>query len=98
MPRYFANVARERRRIAPEDLPGAIGVTLDPARPGDVVGMAFAAGHLGGFVEDRSRRGPGHRDLGPREAVWRIVLGKAEVDGRFVLRSGEFVELGEGAE
>jgi hypothetical protein len=36
--------------------------------------------------------------LGPRETLWRLVIGKAEVDGRFVLRGGAFVVLAEGAE
>jgi hypothetical protein len=34
---------------------------------------------------------------GQREATWRLVIGKAEVDGRFVLRMGEFVALAEDA-
>jgi hypothetical protein len=37
-------------------------------------------------------------NLGPTEAVWRLVVNKVEVQGRFVLRSGEFVELAEGVE
>jgi hypothetical protein len=32
-------------------------------------------------------------DLGPREVVQRLAIGKAEVDGRFVLRGGAFVVL-----
>ena len=36
-------------------------------------------------------------DLGPREAKWRLVIGEAEVEGRFVLRKGEFIELAEDA-
>jgi hypothetical protein len=36
-------------------------------------------------------------DLGPIEPVWRLVVGKEPVEGRFVLRGGRFVELAEDA-
>jgi hypothetical protein len=44
-----------------------------------------------------SRPGVEPEDLGPREATWRPVVGKAEVEGRFALRMGEFVERSEDA-
>jgi hypothetical protein len=47
MARDFAHVARDRPRIGPEDLPGAIGILADADRPGDIVGIAFGAGHVG---------------------------------------------------
>ncbi len=34
-------------------------------------------------------------DLGPPEVTWRLVLGKDELEGRYVLRHGVFVELAE---
>jgi hypothetical protein len=82
MARYFANVAR----ISPDEVPGAIGVLSDPSKPGDVIGIAYAADHLGGWRGDWSRAGSepgtGRVDpeyLGSREATWRLVVGKAEV-------------------
>jgi hypothetical protein len=97
MPRYFANVARDRPRIGPDDLPGAIGILSAPDKPGDIIGIAYGAGHTGGWRWDWSRPGAKPEYLGPREATWRLVIGKAEIEGRFVLRMGEFVELAEDA-
>ena len=96
MPRYFSTCGQSRRRLGPDDLPGAIGVISEGGEPGDIVGIAYSAGHLGGWLWDWSRPGSEPVDLGPREGTWRLVVGKAEVDGRFVLRMGEFVELAEG--
>jgi hypothetical protein len=96
-PHYFADVARDRPRLGPGDLPGAIGILVDPTRPGEIVGIAFGAGHLGGWRWDRGRPGSEPEDLGPREATWRLVVGKAELEGRFALRMCEFVELAEDA-
>ena len=93
----LANVARDRPRVAPGDLPGAIGLLADAGKPGEIVGIAFGAGHVGGWRWDWSRPGVEPEYLGPREATWRLVIGKAEVEGRFVLRRGEFVELAEDA-
>jgi len=47
MARDFANVARDRPRVGPDDLPGAIGILAD--RPGEIAGIAFGAGHIGGW-------------------------------------------------
>jgi hypothetical protein len=97
MPRHFANAARDRPRVGPGDLPGAIGILADADQPGEIVGIAFGADHLGGWRWDRGRPGSEPEDLGPREATWRLVVGKAELEGRFVLRLSEFVELAEDA-
>jgi hypothetical protein len=97
MPRYFANIARDRPRIGPDDLPGAIGILSAPDKPGDIIGIAYGAGHTGGWRWDWSRPGSEPEYLGPREAAWRLVIGRAEVDGRLALRMGEFVEFGEEA-
>jgi hypothetical protein len=105
MPRYFANTARNRPRLSPGELPGAIGVLSDPSKPGDIIGIAYAAGYLGGWltVFDGPNR-DWQRDsvyLGKPETTWRLVVGKGEgkveVNGRFVLRMGEFVGLAEDA-
>jgi hypothetical protein len=53
--------------------------------------------HIGGWRWDWSRPGVEPEDLGPREAIWRLMVAKVEVEGRFVLRMGEFVELAEDA-
>jgi hypothetical protein len=97
MARYFASVARDRPRVGPEDLPGAIGILADADKPGEIVGIAFGAGHVGGWRWDWGRPGSEPEDLGPREATWRLVVGKVELEGRFVLRMGEFVGLAEDA-
>ena len=67
----------------------ALGVvTADsPVMP---VGIAYPTGHVGGWQ--------GEDFLGKPEATWRLMIGKVEVEGRFLLRGGAFVELAEGAE
>jgi hypothetical protein len=85
--RYYAR-ADIRGRIGPTDLPGAIGVLSAPHDPLPV-GIAYANGHVGGWANDQW--------LGPLEAVWRIVIGREELEGRWALRDGCFVELAEDA-
>jgi hypothetical protein len=97
MPRYFANVARTVARLGPDDMPHALGVLADREDPGSIIGIAYGAGWLGGWRTDFSKPGFPSEDFGPREAVWRIVIGKAEIEGRFALRMGEFIELAEDA-
>jgi hypothetical protein len=88
MTRFYSDVSKAER-IGPAELPGAIGITAAPGEPMPI-GIAYEAGHVGGW------RGEDY--LGKREATWRLVVRKVEVDGRFVLRSGEFVELADGME
>jgi len=96
--RYFSTCGQNKRRVRPDDLPGAIGVIPEGGGPGDIAGIAFWSGHVGGWKWDWSRPRSEPVDLGPIEATWRLTIGKAEVDGRFALRMGEFIELAEGAE
>jgi hypothetical protein len=70
MGRYFANAARDRPRVGPGDLPGAIGILADADKPGEIVGIAFGAGHVGGWRWDWGRPGSEPEDHGPREATW----------------------------
>jgi hypothetical protein len=88
--RHYSN-ASSTPRLAPGRLPFAIGVSLDPCGF-PVVGIAFPDGQVGGHDWESERL------HGKPEAVWRLVIGKEELEGRFALRSGEFVELAESAE
>jgi hypothetical protein len=85
---FYSN-ASTRPRLAPGDLPFAIGVDESPG--GKLVGIAYPAGHVGGWDWRADE------DHGAPEATWRLVVGKEKVEGRFVLRSGRFVELAEDA-
>ena len=78
-------------------MPGAIGILTDADKPGEIVGIAFGAGHFGGWQVGLEPATAEPEYLGPREATWWLVVGKAELEGRFVLRMGEFVELAEDA-
>jgi hypothetical protein len=89
MTRFYSN-ASKAPLVKPGDIPGSIGVCDAPDNPSPI-GIASEVGRVGGFDWDTDR------DLGPREAVWRLVVGKEELDARFVLRGGRFVELAEGA-
>ncbi len=84
--RVFYSNASAADQVAPGDLPGSISVIPSPenALP---IGIASESGRVGGWRDEIN--------LGPREAVWRLVVGKVEVEGRFILRSGRFVELAE---
>jgi hypothetical protein len=62
------------------------GRALDDPVP---IGIAYEVGRIGGLDWDTGE------PIGPREAVWRLVVGKDEVEGRFVLRAGRYVELAE---
>jgi hypothetical protein len=98
---YYTNASRAAR-IGPNDLPGSIAIIAGPDRPGDLIGIAYAVGHIGGWRWDWSRPDRDSDYLGPMEALWRPAIGKAEAEaeaeGRFVLRGGAFVVLAEGAE
>ena len=63
-------------RIAPGELPGPISVIPTPENPLPV-GINKKVGRIGGYVRYEDR------DLAPGEALWRLVIGKEEVEGRF---------------
>ena len=73
------------------ELPGSISVIPSLANPLPI-GVASEIGRVGGFHWNTAR------DLGPREAVWSIVIGEEAIEGPFVLRGGVFVELAEDVE
>jgi hypothetical protein len=85
-PRYHSNASR-RPRVAPGELPCAIGVTaeLDDSEP---IGLAFGVGWI---------QPDGQEGGGPLESVWRLVVRGEAIEGRFALRGGVFVELAEEA-
>jgi hypothetical protein len=56
-----------------------------------LIGIAFPAGFIGGWAGIDSYRGKA-------EAVWRLTVGKEEVEGLWALRSGVFIEIAESAE
>jgi hypothetical protein len=86
---FYSNASRAPR-VGPGRLPCATGVAEVPG--GSIpVGIAYGAGRVGGYDSEDDR------DLGPAEAVWRLVVREEEIDGRFVLRGGRFVELAEDA-
>jgi hypothetical protein len=62
-----------RARSRPVTSPGSISVILSLDNPSPI-GVAHEAGHAGGWV--------GEVDLGPPEAVWRLMVGGQEFDGR----------------
>jgi hypothetical protein len=66
-------------RVTRGDLPGSIGVIPSPDQPLSI-GIASEVGRIGGHDWDADR------DLGPREAVWALVIEGEPVEGRFVLR------------
>jgi hypothetical protein len=95
--RYFANVGQDLARLKPDVFPFAIRVLSDPAKPDSIVGIVYGAGQIGGWRTDFSRPGFPSEDLGLIETIWRLKIGKNEVEGRFALRMGELVKLGEEA-
>jgi hypothetical protein len=84
---FYSN-ASNAPRVAPGDVPGSISVIPSPDKPLPI-GITSEVGRAGGFDWDTDE------DHGPREAVWRLVVHKREVEGRFALRGGVFVELAE---
>ncbi len=89
--RYFANTPR-RPRTTPGDPAFPCGIHRD--RSGGLpIGTAFPYAQVGGAGLDSE---PGETN-GPPEVVWRLVIGKEELEDRFVLRDGEFAGLAEDA-
>ncbi len=99
---YHSNALRQPT-VRPSDSPPAVGVQADPLAGQSLIGIAFPVSHVGGM----DHRNP-LADYRPSEVVWRLQIDRAWIDGkiiileskefldgRFVLRSGVFVELAE---
>ncbi len=78
----------------------------DRSAPRSIVGIAYPYTHIGGCRPSDDPRA----DYDPPEVVWRLVLDRAwrdgriveleakeTLEGRYVLRHGEFIELSEDA-
>ncbi len=105
MIRYYSNLAPQPRSRPSDGLP-AVGVMANPVVPKSIIGIAYPYTHIGGCrVGDNPRVDPE-----PPEVVWRLVLDrewrddrvvnladKETLEGRYVLRNGEFVALAEDA-
>jgi hypothetical protein len=88
-------------RLAPGQLPITIGVQERPDGATGfvpVVGIASPAGRIGGWRVDPETGMDTDEWLGPIEQVWRVEVRGEEVEGRFVLRGGAFVQLAEDVE
>ncbi len=103
---YFASVIRDKP-IRPGDHFPAMGCYADGHDLRSLVGIAYPYTHVGVL----KLVGEPWADYPPPEVVWRLVIDRAWVDqeirylddklaldGRYVLRSGRFVELVEDAE
>ncbi len=105
MTRYYSNLPRKPASRPNDGLP-AIGVMADRSISRSIIGIAYPYTHIGGchHLDDPSA------DYDPPEVVWRIVLDRAwrderiveleakeTLEGRYVLRDGEFIELSEEA-
>ena len=101
--RYFSNLPRRPGSRPADGLPAA-GVLADPLIPKSIIGIAYPYSHVGGYRLGNDLANP----IAPPEVVWRLVLDRSwrdgkivplacreTLDGRFVLRDGEFVELAE---
>lgn len=104
-PRLYSNLPLQPR-IRPSDGLPAAGVVADPTVSKSIIGIAFPYTQIGGSTANQGSN-PEHT---PPEVVWRIVLDrcwsnghvikletKQTLEGRYVLRDGEFVELAETA-
>jgi hypothetical protein len=56
---YYTNASRADR-VGPNDLSGSIAILAAPGQPGEIVGIASGAGHVGGW-----RWGLARMDRGP---------------------------------
>jgi hypothetical protein len=80
---YYATFGPPNGPILRRDEPPALGVVADPNRPMPI-GIAYPVGQV------EHRRGPA--------ATFRLAIGKAELEGRWLCVGREFVRLGEAAE
>lgn len=104
--RYFSNLPPKPTSRPSDGLP-AIGVMADRNIHRSIIGIAYPYTHVGGCRPDDDPRA----DYDPPEVVWRLILdgawrdgriveleAKETLDGRYVLRFGEFIELSEEAD
>ena len=76
---YRTDAFRDWEVVQPRDNPPAVGLLGEPGGLGRI-GIADPISWI-----------PADEEAGrPAETLWRLVVGKVEVPGRFVLRRGEF--------
>ena len=76
---YRTDAFRDWEVVRPRDNPPAVGLLGEPGGLGRI-GIAYPISWI-----------PADEEAGrPAETLWRLVVGKVEVPGRFVLRRGEF--------
>ena len=76
---YRTDAFRDREVIRPWDNPPAVGLLGESGGLGRI-GIAYPVSWIA--ADEEAGR--------PAETLWRLVVGKVEVPGRFVLRRGEF--------
>ncbi len=76
---YRTDAFRDWEVVRPRDNPPAVGLLSEPGGLGRI-GIAYPVSSIAAN-EETGR---------PAETLWRLVVGKVEVPGRFVLRRGEF--------
>jgi hypothetical protein len=76
---YCTDAFRDRELVRPRDNPPAVGLLSEPGGIGHI-GIAYPVSWIAADEEGGC----------PAETLWRLVVGKVEVPGRFVLRRGEF--------
>lgn len=105
---YYTTAFRSAKRIKPSDQCFAVGVHAGPEVSSPQVGIAYPYGYVGGFRPDTPLD---CFDYDPPEVLWRLEIDRRVVDGqvikldrketaegRYVLRLGEFINLGDAAE
>ena len=102
-PRYYSNLPRHPRSRPSDRLPAA-GIIADPTLPKSIIGIAYPTTHIGGCRPGDDPLSPAE----PPEVVWQLVLDRTwqdqrtiklasrqTLEGRYVLRNGEFLEIAE---
>jgi len=79
---YRTDAFLDRDLVRPLDGPPAVGILGDSGALGPI-GIAYPTSWVD--ADDDAGR--------PAETLWRLVVGKVEVPGRFVLRRGAFVPV-----
>lgn len=86
-PTYFAGsrAFSDRGLLRPRDGVCAVAIVEEAGASWPTAGIAYPVGWTA--ADEEAGR--------PAEVLWRLVVGKAEVPGRYVLRTARFVEAGE---